>query len=69
MLLTCYHHLHSKVESEVRCVDQITDANFKLDIFEQTLNTNEQTKELVTKTLLIFKCYQVNHKEIKCAFQ
>jgi hypothetical protein len=69
MLLKCYHYLHSIVESKVRCVDQIIDANSKLDIFEQTFSTSEQMKELVTKTLLIFKCYQVDHKEIKSPFQ
>jgi hypothetical protein len=32
-------------------------------------STSEQMKEFVTKTLLIFKCYQVDPKEIKCPFQ
>jgi hypothetical protein len=26
-------------------------------------------KELVTKELLVFKCYQVDPKDIKCPFQ
>jgi hypothetical protein len=69
MFLKCYHYLYSIVESKVRCVDQITNENSKLDNFEQAFSTSEQTKELVTKTLLIFKCYQVDHKDIKCPFQ
>ncbi len=69
MLLKCYHYLHSIIEYKVRCVNQIIDGNFNLDIYKQTFSTSEQTKELVTKTSLIFKCYQVNPKEIKCPFQ
>jgi hypothetical protein len=57
MLLKCYHCLHPIVESKVGCVDQTTNVDFNLDIFEQTPNTNEPTKELVTKCFFIFRHY------------
>ncbi len=41
MLLKCYHYLHSIVKSKVRSIDQITNANSNLDIFEQTFSTSE----------------------------
>jgi hypothetical protein len=34
-----------------------------------TTGTNEPTIELVKKELLIFRCYQVNIKDIKCPLQ
>jgi hypothetical protein len=40
----------------------------EFDIFEIIANTSELVKELVKKKLLIFKRFQVNAKEIKCAF-
>jgi len=49
MLLKCYEYLHLIVESKVGCVNQVTYRYFSLDIFEQTPNTSEQAKELVTK--------------------
>lgn len=42
--------------------------NKKLFIFEIIDNTSELAKELVNKKWLIFKRFQVNAKEIKCAF-
>jgi hypothetical protein len=53
----------------VGCVDQIGDEDSNLDIFQQTTCTNEPSKELVTRELLIFRCYQMNPKDIKCPFQ
>jgi hypothetical protein len=38
------------------------------DIFEIIANTSELAKELGNKKLLIFKRFQANAKEIKCAF-
>jgi hypothetical protein len=32
-------------------------------------NTSEPTMELFNRELLIFKCYQVDVKDIKCIFQ
>ncbi len=37
-----------------------------LDIFEMITNTSEPTMELINRELLIFKCYQVDIKDIKC---
>jgi len=37
-----------------------------LDVFEQTINTNELVKEFVGKELHIFKRYQVDIDDIKC---
>ncbi len=41
IVLKCYHYLHSIVKSKVRSIDQITNANSNLDIFEQTFSTSE----------------------------
>jgi hypothetical protein len=68
MLLKCYHHLHSMIES-IRCVSQTCDEDFDLDIFQQSTSTSEPSKELVIGELLIFRRYQVNPKDIKCPFQ
>ncbi len=40
-----------------------------MDIFEQTPITSEPTIKIVTREMLIFKCYQVNSKEIKWPLQ
>ncbi len=69
MLLKYYHYLHPMVESKVECVDQIKDTKFDLDIFEQTPRTSEPTTKLVNREMLIFMCYKVDSKEIKCHFQ
>jgi hypothetical protein len=70
MLLKCYHHnLHPITKFEVGCAKQTFDGNFNLDIFEETINTNELVKFFVTKELLIFKHYQVNPKDTNCLFQ
>jgi hypothetical protein len=63
--LKCYHHLHPLTEF-VGCVDQTSDENSSLNIFQQTASTSKPSKELVTKELLIFKRYQMNPKDIKC---
>jgi hypothetical protein len=57
------------VESKVECVNQIRDTKFNLDIFEQTPKASEPTTKLVNREMLIFMCYQVDSKEIKCPFQ
>jgi hypothetical protein len=68
MFLKCYHHLHLMIES-VGCVNQIGDEDSSLDIFQQIPSTNDPSKELVTKVLLIFKHYQMDLKDIKCLLQ
>ncbi len=60
-------HPLAKVESVF--VNISVDDDCSLDIFEQTTNTSEPTKELVNKELFIFKQYQVDVKEIKCHLQ
>jgi hypothetical protein len=37
--------------------------------FEQPLNTSELAIELITREMLIFRCYQVDSKEFKCSGQ
>jgi hypothetical protein len=53
----------------VGCVDQITNEDYSLDIFQQIASTSEPTKELVTKELLIFRHYQMDPKNMKCLLQ
>jgi hypothetical protein len=56
-------------DKSIGLVNQITDENYDLDIFQQLASTSEPTKELVTKELLIFRHYQMDPKNIKCLFQ
>jgi hypothetical protein len=42
---------------EVECVKQAFDEDSNLDFFEQIVNTTKPMKILVTKELLIFRCY------------
>ncbi len=68
MLLKCYHHLHSMIES-IGCIIQTTDEDFNLDFFQQIASTSKPLKELVIKELLIFRHYWMDPKDIKCPFQ
>jgi hypothetical protein len=68
MLFKCYYYLHPMVESKVGCVDQIRHTKFDLNIFEQTPKANEPSTKLVNREMLIFMCYQVDSKEMKCPF-
>jgi len=69
MLIKYYYHLHLLVEFERGVVDQRVEEDVSLDIFEIIIDTSELAMELVNKQLLIFKCYQVNVKDIKCPLQ
>jgi hypothetical protein len=69
LLLKCYIYLQSTIESKVVCANQTRDVEYDLDIFKQTLITSELAIELVTREMLIFRCYQVNSKEFKCLLQ
>jgi hypothetical protein len=42
---------------------------YDLDIFEQAPNTSEVAIEIITREMLIFRCYQVDSKEFKCHVQ
>ncbi len=55
MLLKCYHYLHPMTESRVGRAYQIGDAQFDLNIFQQTPNTSEPITKLVNKEMLIFR--------------
>jgi hypothetical protein len=46
-------------------INMQTDEENSLDIFEMFVGTNEPTKEVVNKELLMFKRFQVDVKEIK----
>ncbi len=65
MFLKCYHQLQPMAKTKVDFTWQtiIVDYNY---IFEQTINTTEFVKNLSTRELLIFKCYQMDSKKIKC---
>jgi len=69
MLLKFYYHLHPLVKSERGVVDQRVEEDKSLDIFEMITSTSGPTMELVNRELLIFKCYQVDVKDIKCPLQ
>jgi len=56
-------------KSRVECVDQEWDAEYDLDIFEQPPNTSELAIELISREMLIFRCYKVDFKEFKCPIQ
>jgi hypothetical protein len=66
MFLNYYYYSHPLVEYEKGVVDQKVEKYRSLDIFEMTANTSEPTTELVNRDLLIFRCYQVDVKDIKC---
>jgi len=68
MFLKCYHHLNPMIEF-VGFVNQIVDENYNLDIFQQPTCTCKSTKELVVRELFLFKCYQIDPKDIKCPLQ
>jgi hypothetical protein len=57
------------VEFERGVVNQKVEKDKSLDIFEMTINTSEPTTKLVNKELLIFRCYQVDVKNIECPLQ
>jgi hypothetical protein len=69
MFLKCYLYLHPMAEFEVGCANQITNASSGLYILKQNPSTNELATKLVTKQIFIFKCFQVDLKEIKCSLQ
>jgi hypothetical protein len=67
MLIKCHDHLHHVSKCKLGYANpMVKDCN--LDIFEQTISANELMKELVGKTLQIFRRHQVKIKDIKCPF-
>ncbi len=66
MLLKCYYHLHSLVGSGRGVVDQRVEMDRNLDIFGMITNISEWTTKLVNRELLIFRCYQLDVKNVKC---
>jgi hypothetical protein len=69
MFLKCYYHLYPLVESKKGVVDQRVEEDKSLDIFEITTSTSEPTTKLVNRKFLIFRCHQVDAKDIKCPLQ
>ncbi len=65
MFLRCYHILHPMAKFRPIANMQI-DEESNLDIFEMYAKTNEPTKEVVNKELLMFKRFQMDVKDIKC---
>jgi hypothetical protein len=45
------------------------DEESNLDILDMFARTNEPTKEVVNKELLMFKRFEVDVKDIKCSFR
>jgi hypothetical protein len=45
------------------------DEESSLDIFEMSIGTNEPTKEVVKKELLMFRRFQVDVKDMKCPLE
>jgi hypothetical protein len=68
MLLRCYHILYLIIEFEPMANKQ-TDEESSLDIFEISAGTNEPTKDVVNKELLMFRRFQVDVKDIKCPLE
>jgi hypothetical protein len=46
-----------------------TNEENSLDIFEVSTGTNEPTKEVMNKELLMFRGFQVNVKDIQCPLE
>ncbi len=69
MFFKCYYHLHPFTEFGRDVVDQRFEEDNSLDMFEMTTNTSEPSMELTNKRFLIFKCYQMDVKNIKCPLQ
>jgi hypothetical protein len=69
MFFKCHYHLRSLVGYERHVVDERVEKDMSLDIFKMTSSTSEPTRELVNRELLIFKHYQVDVKDIKCALE
>ncbi len=65
MFLKSYHHLHPLFEVQSPFVHRIDEVN-NFNIFEMVVNTNDLTKELVNRKLLIFLKYLLDAKDIKC---
>jgi hypothetical protein len=65
MFLKCSYHLDPLVESERDVVEQTVEEDRSLDIFGMIANITDPTIELVNIELVIFRCYQVNVKNIK----
>lgn len=66
MLVKCHEHLHPSLRN-------LVDEDFFLlrlhfGYIWTTTTTNELTKELVERELVIFKYYQPDVKEIECPF-
>jgi hypothetical protein len=53
MLLKCHDVLHHVLEFEI-VVDQLNDEDFCFDIFEMTIRTTKQIKELMNRELSMF---------------
>jgi hypothetical protein len=61
-----YYHLHPLIKSDNDFVDMKVDDDINLYIFQITTGNTKSTKKLVKRELLVFRCYQVDLKEIKC---
>jgi hypothetical protein len=65
MFLKYSYHLDPLVEFERDVVEQRIEEDRSLDIFGMIVNISDPTIELVNIELVIFRCYQVDVKDIK----
>jgi hypothetical protein len=63
MFVKYYHHLPLVIGNGSVYVKEGVIEDCNMDIFELTVETNEQIKELINRELLISNRYQVNVKE------
>jgi hypothetical protein len=64
MPLKCHYHLHPLVEFEKGIVNQGVEEDNSFNICKMTIGM-----DLINRELLLFRCYQVHVKNIKCPFQ
>ncbi len=65
MFLKCSNHLDPLVEFERDVVEQRIEKDRSLDIFGMIANISDPTIKLVNIELVIFRCYQVDVRDIK----
>jgi hypothetical protein len=50
-------------------INMETNEESSLDIFDMSIQTNEPTKEVLNKELMMFRRFQVDVKDIKCLLE
>jgi hypothetical protein len=68
MLMKCYYHLHSSIESNNDFANYRMDDDNNWDILKITIENIELPEEFVKRELLVFRHYKVHVKEINVPF-